>query len=366
MVAKMDLEEKIGTINFHRAINYGAVLQAYALNESIKKLGGNPVTLDYKNPHIEKLYDPNNINYKNFKGFISSLLTYNRKKKKKQAFERFREKYLTSYNANNLETLETANFKCFITGSDQVWNYNMTQFDKAYFLDFVTDSSKKNSYAASFGFECIPDEYLEEYKKLLENFNNISVREEQGAVIINDLLGRQVESVLDPTMLLSLDDWSNISQIHKNQEDYILIYTLATSQTLFDFAANLAHKTNCKIIYISDALRKRIKATYAIGVSPEEFLGLFKDAKYIITNSFHGTAFSINFNKPFFVEMLPPPAIVNSRLENILDIFDLRSRKIINGNSDNIFKDIDYTAVNEKLEIERQKSLDFLKRILEV
>lgn len=361
--------DKVGIITFHRAINYGAVLQAFALNESIKKLGYVPITIDYKNPHIEKIYNPKHFNYRSLKSFLSGILTYNRRKMKKERFEEFREKYFILDQTSNLYATENIrhldSYDKFITGSDQVWNYAPTQFDKAYFLDFVSDSRKKNSYAASFGFDKVPDEYLGDYKAFLGDFNNISVREEQGAIIIKELLNRKAEVVLDPTMLLSKDDWGTISQDYKIKKDYVLIYQLATSQSLLNFAVNLSKKTNCKIIYISDALRKRIKAKYANGIGPQEFLGLFKNAKYIVTNSFHGTAFSINFNKLFFVEMLPPPAKVNSRLENILDTFDLRSRQIVSGANDNIFAEIDYKKVNKKLEIERQRSLDYLKRILE-
>lgn len=361
--------DKVGIITFHRAINYGAVLQAYALNENIKKLGYYPVTIDYKNSHIEKIYDPKKFNYKSLKSFLGGILTYNRRKNKKERFEDFRERYFVFDQISDLHATENIrhldSYNKFITGSDQVWNYAPTQFDQAYFLDFVSDSKKKNSYAASFGFDKVPDEYYYDYKALLGDFNNISVREKQGAVIIKELLNRNAEIVLDPTMLLSKDDWYTISQDYKVKKDYILIYQLATSQSLLDFAVNLSKKTNCEIIYINDSLRKKIKATYVNEIGPQEFIGLFKNAKYIVTNSFHGTAFSINFSKLFFVEMLQPPAKVNSRLENILDTFDLRSRQIINGNNDNIFTEIDYKKVNKKLEVERQWSLNFLKRILE-
>jgi hypothetical protein len=361
--------KKIGVITFHRAINYGAVLQAYALYESLNKLGFKAVMIDYKNPHIERLYDPNPFYSNNMKRFLSAILTYSRRAKKNKIFEEFRtnniilDKSLDLYSTESIKQLDS--YDSFITGSDQVWNYIPSKFDKAYFLDFVSDSRKKNSYAASFGFERIPDEYLDDYKGLLADFNHISVREEQGVEIIKNLLNREAEIVIDPTMLLSKDDWVKISQDYKGKKNYILLYHIASSQSLFDFAINLSKQTNCEIIYISDAIRKRINATYASAISPQMFLGLFKNAKYIVTNSFHGTAFSINFNKLFFVEMLPPPAENNSRLINILDTFDLRSRQIVDGDNGNIFNEINYAMVNEKLELERRCSLDYLKRVLE-
>jgi len=361
---------RIGIITFHRAINYGAILQAYALHESIKALGHQAVIIDYKNPHIEKQYDPiSSIDYRNMKSLVTAILLYHRRVKKIKYFDDFRTKYFLLdqindlYGAHNTDNLEK--YDGFLTGSDQVWNYATTRFDKAYFLDFVSNSKKKSSYAASFGFDRIPDEYLDEYKTLLGDFNHLSVREEQGAEIIKNLINRRAEVVLDPTMLLSRDEWIKVSQHCTQKNDYILIYQLAASQSLLDFASDLSKRTNCEIVCISDALRKRIKATYARGIGPQQFLGLFRNAKYIVTNSFHGSAFSIIFNKPFFVEMLPPPAKINSRLENILDTFYLRSRQIIEGRNSNILEDIEYTNVNKKLEQERQHSLNFLKRILE-
>lgn len=356
---------KVGIISFHRAVNYGAVLQVYALNESIKRIGYEPITIDYRNQFIQYAYDLNPLHSSDWKGFLIRILTYNSRKKKAQKFEEFREKYIALDKITNLYYKDMNYYDKFITGSDQVWNFAQTHFDKAFFLDFVSDSKKKNSYGASFGFEHIPNQYLDDYKELLADFNCISVREEQGANIISNLLNRNAEVVLDPTMLLSKKDWTNISQDYTGKKDYILIYPMATSRSLLDFAINLSKKTNCEIICVSNALGKRIKVTYATEVGPQEFLGLFKNAKYIVTNSFHGTAFAINFNKHFFTEMLPPPAQVNSRLENILDTFDLRGRQIINGKNSNIFDEIDYIKVNEKLESERQRSLDFLKRILE-
>jgi len=359
---------KVGIITFHRAINYGAVLQAYALNESIKKLGYDPVTIDYKNPHIEKVYNPMHFTCRSLKGYVEGILTYYRKKKKRDRFEAFRSRYLVLDHISNLYAVENIqylkSYDKFLTGSDQVWNYVLTQFDKAYFLNFVSDSKKKNSYAASFGFDNVPAKYLHEYKDLLTDFNHISVREEQGAALIKHLLNRNAEVVLDPTMLLLKDDWAKISQDYKGKKNYILIYQLASSQSLVNFAVNLSKQTNCEIIYINDGLRKKIKATYVGGIGPQMFVGLFQRAKYIVTNSFHGTVFSIIFNKPFFIEILPS-AKGNSRLKNILDTFDLESRQIINGKNDNIFNQIDYVELNKILELKRQQSLEYMKRILE-
>lgn len=354
---------KVATISFHRAINYGAVLQVYALMKTISKMDHECTVLDYRCKKLENDYKCNSL-----KDFVRLLVIGRDKKKVKNKFEHFRNTYLKlSKPYYNLGELSTTNeiYDNFICGSDQVWNYAGSGFDKAYFLDFVEDNSKKNSYAASFGFSFIPQEYLKKYKNLLCTFNNISVREKQGAEIIKDLLGKKVETVLDPTLLLSKEEWYKLSLNYQNKKEYILLYVFELTPTIKTFTENLANETGCEIIFISLGIKKNIHAYHAKDVGPQEFLGLFRNAKYVVTNSFHGTAFSINFDKEFFIELLNKSAKVNSRLENILDTFDLRSRQIINGNNDNIFNEIDYTTVNKKLELERQRSLDYLQRIFE-
>lgn len=132
------------------------------------------------------------------------------------------------------------------------------------------------------------------------------------------------------------------------------------------FIKQLSAETNCEVVIISYSLKRTLKATYEKVVGPLEFLGLFKNAKYVVTNSFHGTAFSINLNKNFFLEILPENQGVNSRLINILNLFDLKSRQIVDGKNDFIHEPIDYNKVNQKLNEERSKSIDFIRKIIEI
>ena len=174
-----------------------------------------------------------------------------------------------------------------------------------------------------------------------------------------------MEVVLDPTMLISKLEWERIAEDYKKKTNYILLYAFSRiSSTMKMFIEKLSKRTGCEIVYISHTLLRPIKATYEKCVGPTEFLGLFKNARYIVTNSFHGTAFSIIFNKDFFLEMLPESQYVNSRLENILDVFGLKKREIIKGKNDFIDEPIYYNKVNQKLLIERQKSLSFLNKIV--
>lgn len=360
--------KNIGIISFHRAINYGAVLQSYALSECIKKLGCNPIYIDHRNYRIEKVLDYNFSDVFKPRKMISFLINSFIYIKKIKKFDRFISEHLNVDNNLNLNDLISKNklqkYYSFITGSDQVWNFKSSNFDKAYFLNFVDVSSKKNSYAASFGFENLPNEYIEEYQKLLIDFNHITVREKQGASIIKKILNRDAEIVLDPTLLLSKQDWMKISTSYKNKKDYILIYQLANSKRLVNCAIELSKILNCEVIYIGDSLLKKYNVTYARAVSPETFIGLFINAKYIFTNSFHGIAFSINFNKQFVAECLPNSLNTNSRLDNILTTFDLKDRLLRDNNINQILNSIDYDNVNNILKCERNKSIKLLKMML--
>lgn len=364
------MENKIGIITYHRAINYGAILQAYALQTKLNEFGAQSIILDYRNKRLEKIHSRKNItDCKKPKEFARYLLLYRNFNKRHDKFRDFSKNYLKlsspMYSIDDLAKCERK-YDLFIVGSDQVWNYEINGMDYAYFLDFVKDKSKNKSYAASFGLSKIPEEYKQTYKKLLIGFDSILIREKQGARIIKELLFKECPIVLDPTMLLSKDKWLILSNNTRYfNERYILVYAFGDSPTMKDLAINISRKTGFKILWIANTykINKRIK--YIKFASPEEFISLFSNAEYIITNSFHGTAFSINFNKQFFTE-LRDSSRVNSRLEDILDIFGLQDRRIISNDASVINSRINYETVNKKLENEREKSIRLLKNSIHI
>ena len=356
---------KIGVITFHRAINYGALLQTYALQTTLKNLGADNEVIDYRHAGIEEKY------YKVLKkqslpSLVRSCMLYPREVKKAKKFGKFISSNLKVSNIcyKSYNQLEESNsiYDCFITGSDQVWNNKITDMDGAYFLNFVKNSEKKCSYAASFGMYNLPTEQKNLYKTFLSDFNHMSVREEQGKNIIKSLTNKDIQVVLDPTLLLSKDQWCKIAQ-KPQDNNYILIYIMKWSDSLFKFAEDLSAKTGCKIKYITTGVKKPVKGDYITTAGIEEFVGLFANAKYVVTNSFHGTAFSLIMNKNFFLELLQGQG-ANDRLENIMDTYNLRSREIVNGKNSYINENIDYEVVNEKLEANKQNSLEFLKKIV--
>ena len=167
--------------------------------------------------------------------------------------------------------------------------------------------------------------------------------------------------MLDPTLLLDVDEWINVFGISKRDDNkYILLYLMIPETTIIKFTENLVKETGYEIIYVTDRLMRKLNATYARTTSPEDWLKLFMNATYIVANSFHGVAFSINFNKNFFMGLLPALANANSRLEDIIRLFNLEERQIKEDMKIDFFKDIDYKGVSDILSRERNKSIIYL------
>ena len=355
---------KVGIVTFHRAINYGAVLQTYALQRALGSIGVEAEVLDYRCDYLEKNYSVLQ-RLKNTKGLRGLAAVFAKCAvpaiKKKLMFNKWinkRIKLSRPYKENIAQSNDE--YDVFITGSDQVWNYKHTNFDKNYFLDFVQDNTRKFSYAASFGFSELDQEYIAPYRELLEGFSRISVRETSGAKLVDEILGvPDVPVVVDPVFLMQEQDWNVKEQRIKNK--YILIYELMPSDDVVRFALQLAHKHNLQIIRITNILQraphKRIKNVW--GVSPQAFLEYISNAEYVVTNSFHGTAFSMLFNKQFYVcRLTDTMAKLNARLDDMLAVYGLEDRVVGTGTDEN---SIDYGPIRIKLEEERQKGILFLK-----
>lgn len=360
----------VGILTFHRAINYGALLQAYALHKVLIDLGIQNVIINYRCDHIEKEYCIF-TDYKycgNIKGKFIRTLNLPAIIIKKNKFNKFIKQHITLcpnklLSRNDLlKNWRSTGFDYFITGSDQVWHNGVTNFDKTYFLDFITEPERKISYAASFGFSEIPSQHLSEYKYLLSDFGHISVREKSGAEIIRKITNKDVPIVLDPTLLLNKSDWLTISSNNVKIINYILIFCIIITDSIKAFAEELRKLTGYIIISIDNKISSSFKATGSLGIGPKEFLSLFKNANFIVTNSYHGTAFSINFNKDFFVEIQSSPNNTNCRILQLINLFELDDRVINNKSCKlNLLKPIQYDKINSILKSEINNSISFLK-----
>jgi hypothetical protein len=255
-------------------------------------------------------------------------------------------------------------YDIFIAGSDQVWNVKNTNNDYFYFLDFVNESVKKKSYAASFGFDEIPKEYVADYKKHLSSFSDISVRESQGALIIEKLLNIKVPVLLDPTLLLDKNEWTKLCKNRVKINNYILVFGVYFSSEIDCFVKELKRKTGCNVVVINDNVLDNLRSVRVCGIGPYEFIELFVKASYVVTNSYHGTAFSINFRKNFFVALQQSYAEnTNSRINNLLDIFNLKDRIISGDSEQNCLAPVNYDNIDSKFDEERKHALNYLKNI---
>lgn len=358
------MNNKIATLTFHRAINYGAILQTYALQKSLEKLGCDTEVLDYRSDFLENLHNPHNISkYKSFLHYCYSVLKNRVKKDNRKAFREFSESYLKiseKYSKSNIKNAADE-YKAVIVGSDQVWNYNCTDFDKTYFLDFLSDKKQKYSYAASIGVKLEDGKICGEYKSLLSDFSVLSVREEQARMELNklDLFS---QTSLDPTLLLSGDEWRKIAVKPKgNFKKYVLVYVITPTKSIFDIAKKLSRKYGMEIIYINEFLFNKFGVKNKSRITPNEWLWLFDNADFIVTNSFHGTAFSVNLKKQFYVEPLPVKTNVNSRIYDFLNILNLNDR-IITTPERLEYKPLKYDGISFE-ECKRQ-SFELLKKIV--
>jgi len=362
---------KIGILTFQRTVNYGANMQAFALQKYLRNLGGDCETIDYNNEAIEKIERPINLKkQKTLKGIIKYFMLHKYQETKWEKFNAFTQENIKfsdkAYTQENIN--EIANkYDKFIVGSDQVWNTTITNNDYTYFLDFVDNDEKKYSYAASFGYSSIPEGQVEKNKKLLNKFKMLNVREEQGKEIIKSISDKNVEVVVDPTFLLTKAQWEEIAPQKEVKQDYILVYMPNFSKESFQFIRDLAKKENCKIIFLNDSIRKFSKMKVIHDASPEQFLGLLRNAKYVVTGSFHAICLSIILEKQFFYmlnEGKNRSAKFNSRLTNLINLAGITDRRIVDG----IYRkkeDIDYAKVKEKMKEIINKSKKILQEIVE-
>lgn len=361
---------KIGIITFHRPINFGAALQAFALSKKLDSMNVQNEIIDYRNEVQERQI--NNTNFKLAKGVKSKIkcLLFGRAYKKKE--KKFRGFLNNNVNiSENIYTKQNINetnkkYDMFMSGSDQVWNLNLTNKDYNYFLKFVKDKRQKKSYASSFGYSSIPDEYKEESKKYLEQYMSIAVREQQGKNIIFNLLNKECNVVLDPTLLLTKEEWLIYAKKphFKIPEKYILLYAVSPTASDYNIARKLAKREKMKVVLINYTMMHVIGMKNCLDIGPEEFLWLISNSSLVVTNSFHGTAFSINFNKPFFVRLSTKQNNGNSRIENLINLVDLKDRYIEEGSiKRNI--NIDWKKTNDRILVERKKSIEYLKSCVE-
>lgn len=389
--------KKIGIITFCNCMNYGAELQAYALQKKLNMLGADAEVIyiekekdvlqhssnAIKNAIVKRyqmygLFKGSIENFKLIKNKLADRLAQKKNTEKilnkKKIFDSFFEQYIRhTERYYTLAELRNGNIKfdydVIVAGSDQIWNYLQTKYLDVFFLMFVKDCNiRKVSYAASFSVDKIPDDMYPIYKEYLSNMDGISVREDVGVEIAKSIVDTSVFHVLDPSLLLKANEWteyvSNSSYIF-DKKRYILIYTLSGSRYIYSLAKKIANELKAEVVNIKSGYGRvagdeGILHLYDVG--PREFISLFSNAVYVVTDSFHGTAFSINYNIPFTV-LLNPVSALNSRALSILRLTKTMDR-LIYDNGSNIYPSnlsVNFNPINQIIEEWRVKSLEFIK-----
>lgn len=361
--------------------NYGACLQAYAMQEILKKEGYAVEILNYKYNRARKRL------LNKLPQYLASIphvvLSYSKIMDHRSklclrdaAFRRFREEKLQIMREAvcSIETIAANEwaFDLYVAGSDQIWNptfYNCC--NPVYYLDFVPKDKRTLSYASSIGISVMPEEYRSEFRRMISKIDYVSVREMAGVQIIRSICNREVPAVLDPTLLMPAEQWDLVCSDPIVQDDYVFCYLFSGNPQYKAIKRIMKKRLRCKIVSIPFAFREIEDDDEKIyDAGPAEFISLIKHAKFIITDSFHATAFSINYQKPFLALERQKKTLktnMNSRMYSVLDMFGLRSRLIhplMKAEEMEKLTEINYNAVCQILDKQRKYSYEFLKGAL--
>ncbi|MCR8916919.1 polysaccharide pyruvyl transferase family protein [Bacteroides sp. ET225] len=363
---------KIGILTFHCAINYGAVLQAFGLQEYLKEMGHEVYIIDYCPEYLKASYNIFDWKWSHDFSFITNvyflirkIMTIPLRIKRKYSFIRFSNRFLNLY-PYELCCNKSNDFDAFIIGSDQVWNPKITNgFDKIYFGKFPASQGKKIiSYAASVGSVLNLEASFDKFQKLLTSFTSISVREKSLAELIIKNYKLPVSITVDPVLLLGQSAFTAISSTEKKKKKpYVLVFQLyyTESAILDNVIKKVVSKKKLAVLKLSASSESLFDKNLLSAESPQNFLDLFRNASYIITSSFHGTIFAILFQKDF--NTIGFNKIQSERMNDFLSSLGLEHR-LISNNSQIATDTINFSDVNKRLEKLRTLSDNFLTTAL--
>ena len=379
------MKHKIGIVTmYHNSINYGGVLQAYALTKILNDNGYDAEQIRI----VGKMTERQRLNtlfdfgvkrairqvYRNAKWVIKQPIKRVLKRQSAPTtvhnaldapFEYFRDNYVPQseeiYNGNNVKKTNQI-YDIFITGSDQVWNF--AWYNPAYFLDFAKKDKKKISYAASISMDSLSDKQRRVFRKSLKSYNAVSLREKESIDLISDLSSVEPQLVLDPTLLLSANEWSTLATKETKSDGYVFCYFIGGNKASRRAAKEFAEKRGFKLVGISHYHKYDGFDTELSSAGPEEFLSYLKNAKYVFTDSFHAVVFSKIFEKQYFVFNRDASGSMGSRIRTVTSLFETEERYCY-GERENLdyiesLSDIDYTRSLEWFEEKKKESTEFL------
>lgn len=363
---------KAGLLTFYHLHHYGAILQAAATQRALETLGWECETIDYFVNQDTRIFRPA-ASPSLAASDAYNALHYPAVRRRWQRFEDFSRSFLrlTDRRYESREELRRAElpYDLLVSGSDQIWNPTIfpdRRFDPVFFGAF--SPLRKIAYAPSFGVARLPEGMEEELKGYLEGFSHLSVREVSGREIVREASGREAAVVLDPTLLLTAAEWSALAADPALREkEYILCYGISRSGALEPYIRRLAEETELPVVQLCGTRRKlHPKARMISDAGPAEFLGLFQRAAYVCTNSFHGTVFSVLFQRPFFTAVAPAELQEpeRSRTFSLLSRLGLTERVVGKGDAAGLRDRPDWAAAEVRLAAARAGAMAYLKAAL--
>lgn len=366
--------------------NYGTLLQAYATQQVFEGLGFETNILYYTSNPLKDFYRIFNIPFlkTKLKAVNVRLITrirypliYKNVQIREKAFMNFRKtalKITPKFESKSQLSDFVSRCDGVILGSDQVWNPQNLEMDY-YTLNFVPENIPKIAYAPSFGVDEIPGRQIRRTEKYLKRINFISVREIAGAGIVKKLIGKSVPVVCDPTALLTANQWEQMMSAKKYIRDkYVFCYFLGANETYRKFAEKVSALKGYKIVALQH-LDEFVKSDLNFGdivpydVDPSDFVSLIANAEMVLTDSFHGTMFSLYFHKDFFTfnyDIQGSKNSVNSRIDSIMDIMDIKDRRLSGTEAveDCMERQIDWENIDFRLNNFRKESMDYIQNAL--
>lgn len=360
---------KIGILTFHSAHNYGAVLQAYGTQEYLRSQGHDAEIIDYRPHYIEENYKLVNLNrifgkniFTSLKKIVSEILCLKKTFKRRSAFEKFiEEKFYLSEKISNSKIPDS--YDAYIFGSDQIWNPKITRgFDGIFFGDFaIKEHSRKIAYAASMEAIELTDEQKAFFRRVLSHMDSIGVRESHLKELLQPLTSKTIHTVLDPTLLLDSHAWEHILKKPNEEKKYVVVYQVRNNTETLKIAHSIAQEIGGIVVELVSKVTYKNKENRYQSASVEDFLGWIKHAACVVTTSFHGTVFSIIFERPFYTVKLSDGA--DSRSGSLLESLNL-SERLISPQDRPAFSTIDYSDTTKKMKIIRETSASFLRDAL--
>lgn len=366
---------RAGILTFQNTNNYGALLQAFALCSTVKRLGHDAELIDYRNPTVTRAETPAMPSVRDTvrhpRSSLFRLTAYPYFDTRYKRFQRFQETKMPLGPRIRLQQEMASRYDAIIVGSDQVWNPDITGGDMTYFLPDVHQGTiRKVSYAASFGRATLPHEFRKPCGEALRRFDAIGVREATGAEIVKSISGRDASVVLDPTLLLTRREWERLAGARLMDAPYVFAYLVAEHKRALPFAKQLARRKGMRLVIAEGyaSLPSICIANNKSGVSPEQFLSLIQHADAVVTSSFHGLALSLALGTEVYFSLSDAGDNKNSRLTDLAKLAGIERGCL--GSALDPLDAVDpfasdtqsnFAAIEARIAGARTKSLAFLK-----